>query len=441
MRWAFVVALAIFTLAAGVISCGDDSETAKDTEASLNNFPAGITVEKQFTSGEFKNPEVCGGCHSEIFDQWQGSMHNNSFTDPLYLALHKQAGEDTGGATDTFCSACHSPIGVFSGEVPPVTGDQVSEIARQGVQCDFCHTVTGATGVGNYAFTFAPSNVKRGPFDDAVSSYHETAYSELHTRSEFCGTCHDVNHPGNGVPLEATYTEWKESPYAADGVQCQDCHMTPGPGVTKPNPGRAAPEGPDRPHIFTHDFVGGNAALADEKHSKLAVAQLQAAAGLAIEAPATVAAGEDASFRVAVTNKGAGHYLPTGLTEVREMWLDVEITDANGASVFRSGAVGDDGAVDEGAVMYHTVLEDKNGDPTHKPWFAAGILSDHRIPPLETVNEDYIAPIPADAVLPLTIKVTLRYRSAPQTVVDELLGDSAPTLPIIDMASVSAAVS
>ncbi|RJQ43780.1 MAG: cytochrome c family protein [Gaiellales bacterium] len=416
--------------------CGENGSD-EDEISSLNTFPEGISVETLFSSSEFKGPEVCGGCHSEIFDQWQGSMHNYSFTDPVYQALHRQAGEDTGGATDVFCSACHNPIGVFSGEVPPLDNPEISETSRQGVQCDFCHTVSSSTGIGNYSFVFAPSNIKRGPFNDAVSSYHETEYSDLHTRSEFCGMCHDVNHPGNDVPLEATYTEWKESPYAEQGIQCQDCHMTPGPGVTKPNPGRAAPDAKERPQIYTHYFVGGNAVLGDEQHNGLAVEQLKAAASIAIVAPETMPAGETSEVRIDVTNKGAGHYLPTGLTEVREMWLDVQVTDAGGKTVFHSGAVDEDGAVDADAVMYHTVLKDKNGDPTHKPWFAAGILSDHRIPPMETVSETYAIHVPDDAVAPLTVKATLRYRSAPQTVIEELLGDGAPTLPIIEMVTAS----
>jgi hypothetical protein len=440
MKWALIVALLVMTTV-GIVACGDDTETSTDTgDSSLSTFPDDITVDPIFASDEFKNPEVCDGCHSDIYKQWQGSMHNNSFTDPLYLAVHKQAGEETDGATDTFCSACHSPIGVFSGEVPPTEGDQISDISKQGIQCDFCHTVSGSTGIGNFSFIFEPSDIKRGPFDDAVSTYHETEYSELHTKSEFCGMCHDVNHPGNDVPLEATYTEWKESEYATNGVQCQDCHMTPGPGVTEPNPGRATIDSKDRPHIFTHFFVGGNAVLSDEAHQQLATEQLQAAAELRLIPPAAVTPGAMAALGIDVTNKGAGHYLPTGLTEVREMWLDVEIIDANGNSIYHSGALDDNGVIDEDAVIYHTVLEDKNGDATHKPWQAAGILSDHRIPPMGTVGESYGFDVPADVALPLTVNVTLKYRSAPQTVVDELLGDDAPTLPIIDMTSATATI-
>src|SRR3972149_4806383 len=47
-------------------------------------------------------------------------------------------------------------------------------------------------------------------------------------RAEFCRDCHQFPPDGfalNGKLLENTYAEWKASPFARAGVQCQDCHM------------------------------------------------------------------------------------------------------------------------------------------------------------------------------------------------------------------------
>ena len=369
-------------------------------------------------------------------------MHNNAMEDRFYRGFHALASEETNGAIDAFCTACHTPIGTFSGEVPPLEGSNISENSKDGVQCDFCHTVTGSTGIGNASFEFSPSNTKKGPFDDAVSPFHQTQYSELHTQSEFCGMCHDVNHPINGVPLEATYSEWKNSPYAEQGVQCQDCHMTPGPGVTSPNPGKAATMGPERPHIYTHQFVGGNATqLASEEHQELATKQLQAAASLSLTATPPGAPGGNLSLQVGVTNKGAGHYLPTGLTEVRQMWLEVTVTDAGGNDIYHSGAVDGEGKIDDSTEVFHTVFADADGQATHLPWEAEGLLSDKRIPPMGTVTDSYSIPLPEGVALPLTIKATLHYRTAPQSLVDELLGDETFVLPVIDMVTAETAVS
>ena len=44
----------------------------------------------------------------------------------------------------------------------------------------------------------------------------------------FCASCHQFTTDGfalNGKLLENTYEEWKRSPSARQGRQCQDCHM------------------------------------------------------------------------------------------------------------------------------------------------------------------------------------------------------------------------
>src|SRR5207245_2757406 len=54
------------------------------------------------------------------------------------------------------------------------------------------------------------------------------AGSRAFVRSEFCASCHQFGSSGltlNGKPLENTYEEWRASPAAREGRQCQDCHM------------------------------------------------------------------------------------------------------------------------------------------------------------------------------------------------------------------------
>ncbi len=395
-------------------------------------------------SSQFNDPDnFCLLCHRTIYDQWKGSMHNNSYQDPVFQKVLAVASRDTNGKIDKYCAFCHTPIGVMSREFPPLDGSKLSEIAKKGIQCDFCHTISGSKGIGNCAFISSPGPVKRGPFKDSIS-VHDTAYSELHTKGEFCGMCHNVNHPENNLALEKTYTEWKEGPYPREGIQCQDCHMTPGPGVTKPNPGQASQFGPMRPHIYTHEFVGGNAVvtalLGSALHQMLAEERLKAAAQLEIVSSPKVTLGAKNEVQVKVTNKGAGHYLPTGLTEVRQIWLDFKVTSADGKVIYHSGKLDTDGEIDPKAVIYHTILGDKNGKPTEKVWFAEKILSDKRIPPKETVTEKYFFEVPVGIQLPLTIEVILKYRSAPQHLIDELFGKKKIILPIIEMTTAKAQI-
>jgi len=52
--------------------------------------------------------------------------------------------------------------------------------------------------------------------------------TERSRQAEACGTCHQFSADGlavNGKPLENTYEEWRRSPAARRGPQCQNCHM------------------------------------------------------------------------------------------------------------------------------------------------------------------------------------------------------------------------
>lgn len=417
-------------------SCGGRGEVPK--VGNLASFG-------QFQSQLFSSADMCMSCHADIHTQWSNSMHNNSYKDPLYQKVYELAIKDTNGdrTIEAFCIACHNPIGFISGEIPPADGSKLSQIAKDGIQCDFCHTVSGSHGIGDFSAKNSPGEIKRGPLKDAASPSHKTAYSELHTKAEFCGMCHNVSHPVNGLHLENTYSEWKAGPYSAQGIVCQDCHMTPGPGVTKPNPGQAALGGPNRPHIYTHSIVGGNVAMAEQMgspdHAALARERLRAAASVEILPAKRFSAGEN-KFKVKVTNKGAGHYLPTGLTETREMWLEVVVKDGYGKTVFSSGELDKEGNIGKNAVIYNTVVGDSEGKPTHLVWRAEKILRDHRIPPKESVTENYSFKLPVNAKGPFKIEATLNYRSASQAIVDELFEEEAFELPVVDMAHASAIV-
>ena len=392
----------------------------------------------ELSSDQFEDPlDNCKACHAEIYEQWNGSMHSLAEKDPYYQALFKMASEETDGLTDTYCSRCHTPIGLTSGEMPPVDASNMSEIALKGVQCDFCHSVSASDGTSNAQYILTPDGIKRGPFADSRSPAHKTEFSELHTKAEFCGVCHDVNHPTNGLPLEATYTEWKNGPYAAEGIQCQDCHMTPGITQYEQNPGKASDSGPNRDHIWTHYGVGGNAFMTDylgsATHKDMAVERLQQAAELEIIPDGSIEPGETFKFWIKVKNVGAGHYLPTGLTESRQMWIDVRATNGDGQEIFRSGAFDEYGNIDEATSIFHTVLGDAEGHHTEKVWEAESILSDHRVPPKGNETERFSFKIPEDTATPISITATLKYRSAPQEMIDHLFGEGELEVPVIDM--------
>ncbi len=405
------------------------------------SLPAMLVSPVDIRTTDYTDPEVCAGCHSDIYAQWNGSMHSAAHRDPVYQKLFLKASRETNTTFDDFCTRCHAPLAALTGETPSADNYQVSETAKKGISCDFCHTVNASTGIGNGAFTSSPGKVKWGPLNDSnYSTFHATAYSDLQTRGEFCGMCHNVRHPFNGLVLENTYTEWKESPYN-ETTPCQACHMTPGVTKFMQNPGRAAAGAPIREHIYTHYFVGGNAMLpgllGSPEHERLAEERLRSAARVDIE-DIEIINNETVNMNVRVSNTGAGHKIPTGLTEARQIWLEVEVRDKEGNPVFSSGKMDEGGYVDQNAVIFHTVFGDSNGNPTEKVWLAEKILTDNRIPPKGYSMENYNFNIPQNARGPITIHVKLNYMSASQELSDLLFEKGRVKPPVVVMASANA---
>ena len=402
-----------------------------------NGLAATPTEHGELTSDMFTDNTKCAQCHAIIHYQWEGTMHYNAFEDPFYQREFAAASNDTEGSLDIFCSRCHTPIGVVSGEIPPIDGSQLSTKARQGVQCDFCHVVSDSNGTGNALFVVTPGKTKWGPFNDSKSAYHESEYLELYTRSEYCGMCHEVVHPLNGLVVDDTYTTWKEGPYAEEGVVCQDCHMTPGITKFEANPGRAGSSTQKREHISTHDIVGGNAfvtaILGEKRFSEMAVERLEKTATVSIDAPEVAQRGDNVSMNISITNSGAGHKIPTGVSEIRQMWLAVSVKDRNGKEVYTTGEIDDNRNIMNATKMYNTVLGDAQGQPTLSFWLAESVLVDNRIPPKGTATERHNFKIPVDVAYPLTVEATLKYRSAPQETVDYLFGDNLYEVPVINM--------
>ncbi len=417
---------------------------------------------KKVRVNQFIDPSICGECHSAKLEQWSGSMHSQAFYDPLWRSATKLFFKTAVKKEEILemktCVKCHTPLGFRSYSIssPGDDYDKLSALPAQGIFCNWCHNINEVKHIGNARYDVDPGggvdepSTMLGPLKDAYSDYHPSQYSELHTRSEFCGLCHNVSHATNKLPFEQTYNEWEKSPYntgdSKTTVNCQDCHMRQRPGIPstgkteKPdNPGKASDNGPYRKHIWTHYFVGANAFVTERQgsdvHAGMAVERLKNAADLELVKSSSYKKSELSQILVKVINSGAGHYLPTGLTEVRQMWLSVVITDAIGKTIFKSGYLDKNGNIDKDAVLYYTQLGNKKGEPVLNIALADRILYDHRVPPKGYTIEKYAFQIPSDAISPLTVEAILKYRSVSQSLANLLLADNSPKVPVIDMVS------
>ena len=203
------------------------------------------------------------------------------------------------------------------------------------------------------------------------------------------------------------------------------------------NPGKACVMGPERDQLYTHEFVGGNftvtSLLGSQEHADIARKRLQSAAELTLIPPETVEQGNIATVGVTVTNVGAGHNLPTSLTEVRQMWIEVVVTDTTGSTIYHSGKLDYEGNIDPKAKMFNARAVDAKGKHTYKPWEINRFEYNYTIPPKGSSTTDYTFLVPVGIKGPLKVSATLRYRSYPQSLANQLLGKDSITLPIVDM--------
>jgi hypothetical protein len=255
--------------------------------------------------------------------------------------------------------------------------------------------VDDALSCANTPGFFGPC--RRGPYqypvDSPLEAPHGWAYSSHHETSTLCGTCHDVTSPDTDqgpfktlvlndgtdtqrpFPIERTYTEWNRSlfsdtilrdgfgdapsgnPVVAKARQCQDCHM---PSSQDPLAKACTvnPSGSRIGKLPKHEFAGANAwipgIIKNEYGSNLtqqpedydrtiasARAMLASSAELATAitayTPATPTNAGSITLDVTVTNLG-GHKLPTGYSEGRRMWLNVQLRSAENVFIGESGA-------------------------------------------------------------------------------------------------------
>ena len=197
------------------------------------------------------------------------------------------------------------------------------------------------------------------------------------------------------------------------------------------NPGSAADYSDERPHIFTHYFIGGNTGVvADEEKIQMARERLQNAAELSLD----TAELKKGKLRIQVKNSGAGHSLPTGLGDLRQVWLEVRVTDPSGALFYQSGLLNEAHELGADAQIFRTVLGDGKGNPVVNLAKAREVLTDTRIKAGETaVRELDLGMVP---VAGSKIQVRLLYRGMPQKVLNLVPGERIAPLPVVEMEAV-----
>lgn len=433
-------------------------------------YPSLIKWEK--SDVPFTPPQTCGGCHPKQYGEWQGSVHNLAFIDPIYQGELNKATKAVGHDITRQCEGCHSPAGMVSGEIKGAGLTGLSPMALGGVSCDICHSVSGVTHLQtpthdpeNGSLILSPGRagkpVKRAPFkpaDNCGGGFHQCEQSSFQLKADLCASCHQVYHYDAHFPLEATYNEWKAGPYAQVDILCQDCHMVDTKTFLEVADTFRKPRREEYRHYFNGanyllSYLGAAAAriAGDERLAKrltgqydMAIERLKSAAD--VELSPVYRNGAVAELRVRVKNLRAGHNLPTSLTNIRQMWLEVVARDENGTQLLSTGTINADGTLPENARVFNSDGMGKDFHFAVHPWVVTS-FSRHDTIPARGYKDVYFGLAAPPGVKQLSVEVRLRYRQADQKVAESLLAAvpadidlkavyglaTVPKLPVIDM--------
>ena len=391
---------------------------------------------------DFSKPTFCGtSCHVDFYQQWTQAMMSQAYThhwdeiEYFKLAVPHAEKDPKVAGVKAGCNGCHSPIAFMAGDVPPPRPEANSR-ANESVSCDVCHTITGFKGDTPFNFNYIsePGRIKYGPREGAVSPAHETRALDFIKTADLCGTCHNEKSP-YGIWVKATHLEWKEGPYAKEGVPCQRCHMTYAEG-------RSASMGTNLPDAAQHLFHG-----AHDAGKVRGTIELRIHPDMREAEP-----GDRVKFTVALFNQKTGHKFPTGSAEERMVWLHVEATDAKEnvyhLVVDKKGFSGEEYTIAANTLAYQDLgiplnlpdfvgiqrdgvpvgdrifrlpYLDPQGRMTIMQWNTAAQATDYRIGPRETKVETFTWTVPdKTAPGPLHVKAVLNYQKLPTPVVDFL---------------------
>ena len=251
-------------------------------------FPssADTNVHDVIPASFFLTSEMCGRCHTDIYEQWNSSAHHfSSFNNQWYRKSIEYMQDVVGTQPSKWCAGCHDHAVFFNGRFDRPIRDQIdTPEAQAGLGCTSCHSIVGVgstMGQGDFEIEYPPLHdlaTSENPLlawtHDVLTylaprPHRETFLKPFHTEqsAEFCSTCHKVHLDGpvnkyRWVRGFNEYDNWQASGVSGEGARsfyypptpqtCRDCHM---PLVRSTDP--AAQDG----FVRSHRFPGANTAL------------------------------------------------------------------------------------------------------------------------------------------------------------------------------------
>lgn len=324
--------------------------------------------------------KTCGGCHEEIYAEWQVSTHARAWLDDAQFQeeLHKNVGV-TDRDTRWICVNCHTPLenqleflvaGLEDGHLgrPRMIANPNYDPALQleAITCASCHVRDGVV-LGPYGGSGAPHPVRKAP--------------EL-LKSSACTSCHEAEAYLADVGVGCAFTTGSEVAAGLHrGRSCQSCHM---PEVTRPvATGKAARK------TRRHWFGGSLIPKRPSDEAGLAPVREHFPDGVSLswgEVPQALTPGAEVRIQFSASNDEAGHRVPTGDPE-RYLLLRAEARDASGA------------LLGEREERIGSVYE----------WEPLKLVSDNRLEPGEVRGYELRFKVPSSGAVALTLRAS-KYR-------------------------------
>lgn len=403
---------------------------------SLARTATGGAIDSRALSGS----ESCGtsNCHTTIVEEWRPSAHRYAAMDSVFLAIQDVMAKQNGPESTRYCAGCHDPISLFSGTKNIFVENLTSLTGYQeGVSCLVCHAIQKTDVRGNANYTIAQpteylwqwetSGVARVARDFLIRAYpaeHNKLSKRMFKAPEFCAACHkqfidqELNRVG-WVQLQNQYDNWASSHWFTKGnakktIECRECHMPlmqshdPAAGDTA-DYNRSPVDGKHRSHRFlaannfmpavlklpgaaehvgmTEQWLRGQFAV-PEIRDKWAEGPI---VKLAIEAPDSVRGGEKTAFRVVLNSNKVGHDFPTGPLDIIQSWIQIEVQDQNGKTVYESGRRDEKNFIEPGSFLFKAEPVDQHGNliDRHNLWEMVGVRFRRSLFPGYTDFVDY----------------------------------------------------
>jgi tetratricopeptide (TPR) repeat protein len=254
-------------------------------------FPSSATTSdgKTITSQFFMDSESCRPCHTDIYNQWQSSMHHMaSFNNQWYRKAIEYMQDTVGIKPSLWCGGCHDHALVFANKMQthPIREVEDTREGQNGLGCMSCHSIArvkDTMGQGGFVMDYPPLDrlaSSKNPLLHFLHDYavkldpkpHRNAFLKPFHKDprlvpEFCSTCHKVHLD---VPVNHyrwirgfnDYDNWQASGVSGQGArsfyyppqpsQCADCHM---PLVPSKDFGNL------NGYVHSHRFAAANTAV------------------------------------------------------------------------------------------------------------------------------------------------------------------------------------